>query len=61
MLSTTEDTLLLVLETMSVCVEIDSGKWLSTELATSLTVALLEVWSKTNKGAQLQPALIGTD
>lgn len=51
MLVTSEDTLLLVLETMSVCIEVESGKWITPDLATSITVAILEVWMKTNKGS----------
>jgi hypothetical protein len=50
MLATTEDTLLLVLETLSVCVEIDGGSWLTPALARDVTAAALEVWGKTNKG-----------
>jgi hypothetical protein len=50
MLATTEDTLLLVLETMSVCIEIDGGSWLTSDLAKAVTTAALQVWSKTNKG-----------
>jgi importin-9 len=57
MLATSEDTLLLVLETISVGIEIESGKWLTTELARDLTIALLEVWGKTNKGMHHFPPL----
>jgi hypothetical protein len=52
MLATSEDTLLLVLETMSVCIEIDGGSWLTPDLAHSVTSAALQVWAKTNKGAR---------
>jgi hypothetical protein len=55
MLATTEDTLLLVLETMSVCLEIDGGRWLTPDLARSVTSAALQVWGKTNKGPSLHP------
>jgi len=53
MLLTSEDTLSLVLETLSVVVEVDQGKWLTHDLADSLVVAVLEVWHKNNKGASL--------
>ncbi|EDR15931.1 uncharacterized protein LACBIDRAFT_242896 [Laccaria bicolor S238N-H82] len=49
MLLTSEDTLSLVLETLSVVVEVDQGKWLTHDLADSLVVAVLEVWHKNNK------------
>ena len=50
LLVTTEDTLSLVLETLSVVVEVDGSKWLTPELANSLVLAVLEVWAKNNKG-----------
>ncbi|KAG6885829.1 hypothetical protein C0993_009221 [Termitomyces sp. T159_Od127] len=46
---TSEDTLSLVLETLSVILEVEKGKWLTVEMADSLVVALLEVWNKNNK------------
>ncbi|KAF5384768.1 hypothetical protein D9615_001050 [Tricholomella constricta] len=46
---TSEDTLSLVLETLAVVLEVEKGKWITTELAESLIQALLEVWSKNNK------------
>ncbi|TFK26759.1 ARM repeat-containing protein [Coprinopsis marcescibilis] len=46
---TSEDTLSLVLETLSVVLEIDSGKWLTPELASALVVVSLEVWHKNNR------------
>ena len=49
LLDTSDDALSLVLETMSVVVQVDDGKWLTTDLAQSLVVALLDVW-KNNKG-----------
>ncbi|KIM88892.1 hypothetical protein PILCRDRAFT_244255 [Piloderma croceum F 1598] len=49
LLATTEDTLSLVLETLSVVVEVDESKWLTPELANSLVLAVLEVWTKNNK------------
>ncbi|KAL4067241.1 armadillo-type protein [Scleroderma yunnanense] len=49
LLATTEDTLSLVLETMSVVLEVDKGSWLSPELAQSLVLAVLEVWARNNK------------
>lgn len=48
---TSEDTLSLVLESLSVIVEIDGGKWMTPDLANSLVVACLDVWMKNNKGA----------
>jgi hypothetical protein len=48
---TSEDTLSLVLETLAVVIDIDQGKWLTPELAQSLVNAILEVWSKNNKGS----------
>jgi len=50
LLATTEDTLSLVLETVSVLLDVDEGSWLSLELAQSLVLAVLEVWAKNNKG-----------
>lgn len=50
LLVTTEDTLSLVLETMSVVLDVDKGQWLTTDLANSLVLAVLEVWAKNNKG-----------
>lgn len=50
LLVTTEDTLSLVLETLSVVVEVDDSKWMTSELAYSLIVAVLDVWTKNNKG-----------
>ncbi|KAJ7665464.1 ARM repeat-containing protein [Mycena polygramma] len=49
LLQTSEDTLSLVLETLSVVVQVDKGRWLTTELADSLVQAILQVWTKNNK------------
>ncbi|KAJ6502647.1 armadillo-type protein [Mycena vulgaris] len=49
LLMTSDDTLSLVLETLSVVVQIDKGNWITTELADSLVQAILEVWTKNNK------------
>ncbi|TRM70438.1 armadillo-type protein [Schizophyllum amplum] len=49
LLDTSDDALSLVLETMSVVVQVDDGKWLTPDLAQSLVAALLEVWKKNNK------------
>ncbi|KAH0591342.1 hypothetical protein H2248_001421 [Termitomyces sp. 'cryptogamus'] len=46
---TSEDTLSLVLETLSVVLEVEKAKWLTVEMADSLVLALLEVWYKNNK------------
>lgn len=50
LLQTTEDTLSLVLETLSVVVEVDESKWMTSDLANDLVIALLEVWTKNIKG-----------
>lgn len=47
---TSEDTLTLVLETLSVVMELDNGAWITVELAHSLVQAVLNVWMKYNKG-----------
>lgn len=49
---TSEDTLSLVLETISVVLQVDQGKWLTAELTESLVSAVIEVWHKINKGEQ---------
>ncbi|KAF8215831.1 ARM repeat-containing protein [Mycena galopus ATCC 62051] len=49
LLITSDDTLSLVLETLSVIVQVDKGNWLTTDLADSLVMAILEVWTKNNK------------
>ncbi|KAJ7724258.1 ARM repeat-containing protein [Mycena metata] len=49
LLLTSDDTLSLVLETLSVVVQVDKGSWLTPELADSLVRAILEVWTKNNK------------
>ncbi|KAF8963883.1 armadillo-type protein [Flammula alnicola] len=49
LLMASDDTLSLVLETLSVVLEVERGKWLTPELAGSLVAAVLEVWSKNNK------------
>ncbi|CCL98539.1 uncharacterized protein FIBRA_00538 [Fibroporia radiculosa] len=46
---TSDDTLSLVLEALSVIVEIDDGKWMTTDLADSLVGAVLDVWMRNNK------------
>ena len=51
LLVTSEDTLSLVLDTLAVVMDIDRGKWLTPELAQSLVNAILEIWSRNNKGA----------
>jgi importin-9 len=47
---TTDDTLSLVLETLSVVLDVNKGIWLSSELANAIIVATLEVWTTHNKG-----------
>jgi hypothetical protein len=47
---TSEDTLSLVLETLSVVIDVDKSVWVTPDLANSLVLATLEVWKKNNKG-----------
>lgn len=47
---TSDDTLTLVLETLSVILEVEKGSWITADLASSLLVALFDVWEKNNKG-----------
>ena len=49
LLVTSEDTLTLVLEALSVVVEIE-GDWMTTQLAGDLVAAVLDVWTKNVKG-----------
>ncbi|KAF8634940.1 hypothetical protein AX15_000671 [Amanita polypyramis BW_CC] len=49
LLTTSEDTLLLVLETISAVLRIDKGSWLGAELTASLVLATLDVWNKNIK------------
>jgi importin-9 len=50
LLETTDDTLMLVMETLSSVIGIEKGTWLSTDLASDLMFALLDVWKKNIKG-----------
>lgn len=47
---TSEDTLSLVLETISVLSGVGKGSWYTLDLAVALTTALLNVWPKNMKG-----------
>ncbi|CAE7208239.1 unnamed protein product [Rhizoctonia solani] len=49
LLITAEETLALVMETLSVLLKIGGGKWLTADHAGSLTTALLDVWRKNVK------------
>ncbi|KAH9962326.1 ARM repeat-containing protein [Russula compacta] len=49
LLETSEDTLSLVLETVSVLSAVGKGSWFTTDLAVALSVALLDVWPKNIK------------
>lgn len=46
----TDDTLGLVLQTLSAVVGVDKGRWITPELASSMIYAILEVWHKNNRG-----------
>jgi len=46
----TDDTLGLVLQTLSVVVGVDKGRWITPELASSMIYSILEVWRKNNRG-----------
>jgi importin-9 len=50
LLSTSDDSLSLVLETLSVIMETNKGIWITVDLAESLVLATLDVWSRNNKG-----------
>jgi importin-9 len=50
LLETSEDTLSLVLETVSVLSGVANGSWFTRDLAEALTAALLDVWPKNIKG-----------
>ncbi|KAH8835042.1 ARM repeat-containing protein [Flagelloscypha sp. PMI_526] len=47
--SISDDSLLLVLETLSLVIENDDASWISVELASSLTSAILDVYTRTKK------------
>lgn len=50
LLLTNEDTLSLILETLSAVIEVNGGKWITPELAESLVIVMLQVWAQNNKG-----------
>lgn len=50
LLQATDDTLTLVLETISYIVDLGKGSWITAELAEQLVTAMLEVWVKNNRG-----------
>jgi importin-9 len=50
LLETSEDTLSLVLDTISVLSAVAKGSWFTPDLAEALTAALLDVWPKNIKG-----------
>jgi len=50
LLETTEDTLSLVLETVSVLSAVAKGSWFTTDLAVALSTALLDIWPKNIRG-----------
>ncbi|KAL5519373.1 hypothetical protein ACEPAH_1056 [Sanghuangporus vaninii] len=49
LLATTEDTLSLVLETLSSVMNVGKGTWITPELAEQLVTAMLQVWARNNK------------
>lgn len=52
--STSEDTLALIVETLTVTVKINLGSWLTTDATRALTrVVVLEAWRKNSKGKPL--------
>jgi len=55
LLETSEDTLSLVLETVSVLSGVGKGSWFTSDLALALATALLDVWPKNIKGAFHHP------
>ncbi|QRV94844.1 importin-9 [Ceratobasidium sp. AG-Ba] len=57
LLATAEETLSLILETLNAIIRVEKGKWLSPELAASLTAALLDVWQKNVKDPVLLSAI----
>lgn len=48
--STSEDTLALIVETLTVTVKINLGSWLTSEATILLTRAVLEAWQRNSKG-----------
>ncbi|KAJ7597774.1 ARM repeat-containing protein [Mycena floridula] len=46
---TSEDTLAMVLEALSVVLEVERGSWMTIELAQALVSAVLDVWSKNSR------------
>jgi hypothetical protein len=50
LLVTAEETLALIMETLSVLLKVEGGKWLTADHAGSLTAALLDVWRNNVKG-----------
>lgn len=48
--STSEDTLALIVETITVTVKINLGSWLTSDATRLLTRAILEAWRRNSKG-----------
>ncbi|KAF9516008.1 hypothetical protein BS47DRAFT_1371853 [Hydnum rufescens UP504] len=55
--TTSEDTLSLILDTLTVVVKIDLGTWLSPEVTSSLTAAILDTWRRNFKDPLLLSVL----
>jgi hypothetical protein len=53
--ATSEDALSLSLETLSAIVGVDEGKWMTTEVANSLALAVLQAWMKNSRGEARHP------
>lgn len=53
LMATSEDTLSLVLETLSSVVSIGKGTWITPELGEQLATAMLQVWVNNNRGETL--------
>jgi len=53
--STSEDTLALIVETLTVTVKINLGSWLNSDATRLLTRAILEAWRRNSKGQHSSP------
>ena len=60
LLATTEDTLSLVLETLSSVLDIGKSSWVTAELAEQIVAATLQVWINNNKGEYISQCFCNT-